>query len=127
MLLAHLADEIDITPFAFEASRARDFADDLIRERSPPTVNLTWQLVLASLRSSFQTGLAERSPNADLNRDIGNSLLALFHEQVFDSTGLPKSLWFDRLAHTASDTQGMLDELIALDAPQRATEIRWRG
>lgn len=127
MLLAHLANETDITPFAFEVSRARDFADDLSHDRSPTTVNLTWQLVLASLRSSFQTGLAERSPNADLNRDIGNSLLALFHEHLFDSTGLPKSLWFDRLANTASDTQMLLDELIALDAPRRETEIRWRG
>ena len=92
-------------------------ADDLACDRSPSAIELTWQLVLATLRAAFQTSLADRSPNADLNQRIASSVLALFNNDVFDSLGLPKSLWLERLSHTATDTQGLLDELFALDAP----------
>ena len=124
MLLAHLAPSVDVVEFAFEADRAREFAGDLHHDRSPRAVDLAWQLVLASLRASFQTGLTARSPNADLNQQIGSSILAIFHADIFDSIGLPKSLWFERLSHAATDAQVMLDELVALDTPYPLPGLR---
>jgi hypothetical protein len=115
MLLAHLADLTDIKDFAFEPDRASDFADDLDREAAQSQRHFTCQLVLSSLRASFATGLAERSPNNDLNRKIGGAILSAMREELGDSTGLVKSLWLERISRTASDTETMIDELLRLD------------
>src|SRR5262245_46816599 len=49
MLLAHLADSIDIAEFAFEPGRAADFAEDLDHESAHSDPRFTCQLVLVSL------------------------------------------------------------------------------
>ncbi|HEY2413085.1 MAG TPA: hypothetical protein VGI40_12625 [Pirellulaceae bacterium] len=115
MLLGHFSRHIDISDFAFELDRARDFADDLDHESAHVEQRFTCQLVLASLRASFAYGLAEQSASADLNRRIGNAVLGAFRETIADSTGLVKSLWLDRLSRTASDTEAMIDELVWLE------------
>lgn len=116
MLLAHLADAIEIDEFAFEPQRARNFAEDLDHNAARAELRFTSQLVLASIRASFAEGLADRTPNADLNRRIGSAVLAAFREEICDSTGLAKSLWLERISRTANDTEGMIDELLRLDA-----------
>jgi len=118
MLLAHLADSIDIAEFAFEPERAADFSDDLDHEAAQADRRFTCQLVLVSLKGSFAEGLSDRSPNADLNRRIASAVLGAFREEITDSTGLVKSLWLERLCRTASDTEGMVEELLRLDVPQ---------
>ena len=70
-----------------------------------------WPLVLASLRAAFRQVLGPESPNADLNARIAASILACFPAELFDSTGLLRSLWLMRLTNVAEDTQGMIDEL----------------
>lgn len=115
MLLAHLAETIDIEEFAFEPDRARDFAEDLDRAAAQSERRFTCQLVLASIRASFAAGLAERSPNIDLNRRIGSAILAAFREELFDTTGLVKSLWIERITRTANDTEVMIEELLRMD------------
>jgi hypothetical protein len=115
MLLAHLAPLVEIDEFAFEVDRARDFADDLRHEQAMTEPSFTCQLVLSSLRASFSSGLADRSPNADLNRRIGTAILGCFGDELLDSTGLVRSLWLERISQTASDTQGMIDELVRMD------------
>jgi hypothetical protein len=115
MLLGHFSRHIDISDFAFEPDRARDFADDLDHESAHVEQRFTCQLVLASLQASFTHGLADQAPNADLNRRIGAAVLAAFREEIADSTGLVKPLWLDRLSRTASDTEAMIDELLWLD------------
>ena len=115
MLLAHLADTIAIDEFAFEPDRAHDFAEDLDHQSTRAERRFTCQLMLTSLRASFAEGLAERSVNADLNRRISSALLAAFREEITDSAGLVKSLWLERMSQTATDTEGMIEELIRLD------------
>jgi hypothetical protein len=115
MLLAHLADSIDIAEFAFEPERADDFAEDLDHEAAQADRRFTCQLVLVSLQASFAEGLSERSPNADLNRRIGSAILGAFREEISDSTGLVKSLWLERISRTASDTEVMVEELLRLE------------
>jgi len=115
MLLAHLAETVAIEEFAFEPDRARDFADDLDRGAAQAERRFTCQLVLASIRASFAAGLSERSPNIDLNRRIGSGILSAFREELFDSTGLVKSLWLERITRTANDTEVMIEELLRLD------------
>jgi hypothetical protein len=115
MLLGHFSRHIDISAFAFEVDRARDFADDLDHESAHAEQRFTCQLILASLRASFAYGLAENSASADLNRRIGYAVLTAFREEIADSTGLVKSLWLDRITRTTSDTELMIEELVRLD------------
>jgi len=112
LLLGQLAPHIDIAEFAFEKKRAIDFADDL-REESKDSI--AWQIVIASLRAAFQRGLAETSPNRDLNEQIAQSVISCIPSELYDSTGLMKSLWLVRMNSTAEETQGMIDEYLALD------------
>jgi hypothetical protein len=116
MLLAHLAPHIDIAEFAFLPQRAADFADDLARDAVNEQQQLTCQLILASLRAAFHTGLADHSPNSDLNRRIGAGILACFGELLSDAAPLVKPLWLARMTAVADDAQGMIDELVAFDA-----------
>jgi hypothetical protein len=115
MLLAHLAPLINIEEFSFESARARDFSEDLDHESAHAETRFTSQLVLVSLRASFADGLSDRSPNADLNRRLGAAILGALRDVNSDSTSLVKSLWLQRLISTATDTEGMIEELIRLD------------
>jgi len=115
MLLAHLTRDVDVTEFAFEPDRTLEFAEDLAHEAVAAERQFTCQLILSSLRAAFQTNLAQRSPNLDLNRRIGAALLGSFREGLFDATGLVKPLWVERLSATADDAQGMIDELVRID------------
>ena len=118
MLLAHLARDVDVTEFAFEPDRAAEFADDLSHEAVAVERQFTCQLILSSLRAAFQTDLADRSPNLDLNRRLGSAILGCFREDLFDVTRLVKPLWVERLSATADDAQGMIDELVRIDDAQ---------
>ena len=76
-----------------------------------------WPLVLASLRTAFRQVLSAESPNAELNARIAAGILACFPADLFDSTGLMRSLWLMRLMNAAEDTQGMIEDLLALERP----------
>ncbi len=126
MLLAHVARDVDITEFAFEPDRALEFAEDLAHEAVSAERQFTCQLILSSLRAAFQTKLANRSPNLDLNRRLGSAILGCFREELFDATGLVKPLWVERLSVTADDAQGMIDELVRIDdAAVFRRELHW--
>ncbi len=114
LLLARVHVFSPVDELAFDAARVQEFSDEL-KEEAP--ASLAWELTLASLRATFNAQLSSPSPNAGINRQIAGSLLACLDGALFDSTGMPKSLWLARLNHTADDTQGMIDQLIKLDAP----------
>ena len=119
MLLEYLAAEGDRRELAFEFERAADFAADL--QRGPGSVRHepAWHLALAALRCAFQKGPFSPSPNLDLNEQIASSLVSSLPPDLFDSSGLLKSLWLLRLDAKTTDTQGMLAELISIDEPTR--------
>ena len=115
MLLAHLADTVRIEEFAFDAQRARDFADDLDRRAAHDERDFTTQLMFSSLRASFSTGLSDRAPNSDLSRKIGSAVLACFRDELAFSSGLTPALWLERITRTTSETEDWIDELLRLD------------
>ena len=47
---------------------------------------------------------------------VASAVLGAFRDDQFDSTGLVKSLWLERITRTASDTEVMIEELMRLDA-----------
>ncbi|MEX2188734.1 MAG: hypothetical protein WD875_18135 [Pirellulales bacterium] len=117
LLIGYLIQLHDVSALAPNPDRARDFADDLRFRQQTVGGRHAWPLVLASLRAGMVRGFAERSPNGDLNARIAASVLASISPLAFDSTGVMRSLWMVRISTTATDTEGMIAELIRADAP----------
>ena len=101
-----------IGKFAIDQRRAHEDARDMEQERQSPEGDTAWMLRLTSLRTAFATGLSAVSPNADLNGRVATGILACLPADVQDSTGLFRSLWLERLDHTANDAQGLIDQLM---------------
>jgi len=117
MLVGYLAGAYDVGEFAIDPARAEDFAEDLHYQSQLKGGRHVWPLVLASLRAAFRQGLAPSSPNADLNAEIAAAVLSCFQSDLFDSTGLLRSLWLTRLYNTTNDAQGLLEDLLSLEEP----------
>jgi hypothetical protein len=117
LLVGHLAGRYDVSEFAFDPQRAQDFAEDLRDRSRRPGGRQAWPLVLASLQTAFRQGLGAESPNADLNARLAAGILSCFPADLFDSTGLMRSLWLMRLTNVTEDTQGMIEDLLAQEQP----------
>ena len=118
MLVGYLAGLHDISEFAIDPERAEEFAEDLSYRSQLPGGRHAWPLIQASLRASFPKGLASDSPNGDLNQKIATSILSCFPPEVFDGTGLFRSIWMTRLTSVTGDAQGMIDRLIRSSEPR---------
>ncbi len=125
VLLARVMLDHDIGELAFDRSRAKQFAADFRHEQRSRTNQYAWPLVLSSLRSAFQTGNSSETANGDLNREIAGGVLACFGPELFDSTGLMKSIWQVRLSNVTNDAQGLLDELLSSDVAVTPTGDRF--
>jgi hypothetical protein len=110
----------EVAEFAVDPRRAQDFADDAPSRRGFAASRLAWPLLLASLRAAFQRELGAVSPNGDLNAAIASGILACFPSELFDSTGLFRSLWLMRITSAAEDAQVMIEELLA---PERTDSL----
>jgi len=113
MLIGYLCGIEDLSEFAIDPDRAKDFAEDISYQSRLAGGHQAWPLLQTSLRAAFRTSLHESSPNCDLNEKIASSILSCFQSDLFDSTGMFRSLWMHRLTNIADDAQGMLDDLLA--------------
>ena len=112
MLLGNLLPFYDATEWAFDEDRCREFAQDMQHSRSQKQAKNAWQLSLASLRAAFSQRHDTLNPNSDLNLRIASGILTCFGEDLFDSTGLVKSLWQVRLSNTTSDAQILIEDFL---------------
>jgi hypothetical protein len=117
LLVGHLAGRYAVSEFAFDPQRAQDFAEDLRDRSQRQGGRQVWPLLLASLRTAFRPSLGAESPNAELNARLAAGILSCFPADLFDSTGLMRSLWLMRLTNVAEDTQGMIEDLLAQERP----------
>ncbi len=122
MLIGGLLHLHDLREFAVESERAEDFALDLAQRRGQPGGDQAWRLALVSMRNAFQQGLSPVAANPDANARVTASILGCFPAELFDSTGIFRSLWMMRLTATASDAQGMIEELL-----QGGQPVKGRG
>lgn len=109
--------------FSANAERAGDFAADLARRHGEPGGRQAWRLTLVSLRNAFQSGVSLIAANPDSNARIAASVLGCFPGELFDSTGMFKSLWMTRMTANASDAQGLITQLLSTsscEAPPKA-------
>ena len=104
VLLAYLRPYAEVSELAFESDRVDDFAADLPIGGMSAGMSLAWQLMFASMRSSFAQFDSMQIPNGDLNRVIAGSVLGCLSDELFDA-------------------QGMIDELMVLDAHDDPAEV----
>ena len=123
LLVGHLARHGDVAEFAIDADRALEFSRDL-NFQTDQGGRQAWPLLQASLRATFKRGLAAVSPNEDLNAQIASAILSCFPGDLFDSTGLFRSLWLHRMSNVTSDVQGMIETLVGTGPEGRS---RWSG
>lgn len=116
LLLAELAVHVDVSSWAFDVDRTRDFAEDLRFDRRRDRDHLVWQIMLSSLRTAFRQGFSSSCPNAEMDRRVSESILMSLPSQLFDSTGVLKSLWMLRLDHITADAEGMINEYLTVEA-----------
>ena len=117
LLLAHLEVHFSVSDFCFDTDRLRDFAEGVARQSRQAAGRQAWALTMTALRSAFRSGLAT-SPNQDLNERIGSAVMACFPPEMFDGTGVVRSLWEVRLTNATSDVQGMIADLLQPEAAE---------
>jgi hypothetical protein len=113
VLVAFLQTIHEVSRFAIEPERCRDFAGDLRRNRSRHANRHVWRLTFASLRHSLCDDLSEKSPNADLNYEICASIISCFDTNIFESTGAMRSVWLIRLLDNSEQCERMIQGLLA--------------
>jgi hypothetical protein len=112
MLLAHVALRTDVSELAFDATRCRDFTDDL--RDNPQDDALSRELILASLTQSFRFALGDHAPNPDLNEQVAASALSCVGHRPLDvPPPLTDSAWLARLHSKADETAGLIEELLS--------------
>ena len=126
VLVGYLGTQGDVSEFAIDSERARDFSQDLQYQCSHTGSRQVWPLLMASLRAAFKQGLSPISPNADLNATIASSILACLPAELFDSIGLFRSLWLARLTNVTRDVEGMIEDLLSPE-PKIAGSSDTRG
>ena len=112
MLLGYLMVEHDVSDFAFDAERVRDFAEGAEQEAADGNDVHTWSLLKTSLASAFGPDKTSVLPNSDLNQEILYGVFSTFGPDFYDAIGSFSSLWRCRLDHIASDAELMIHQLI---------------
>lgn len=102
-LIAHYGDEL--SDFAFDARRAREFADEQMSARFRSTSQPAWSFLLAGLRTAFPGGSSVSPPN-DPTLPILRSMLALFPDDAFQSSGPIQSLRHSRVVRAGQQSEG---------------------
>jgi hypothetical protein len=127
VLVGYLLAVEDVGEFAFSLERAKDFADSLEHHRRQGHGRQSWNLTLGSLRAAFRTSIAERTASPDLNAHIAQSVAGSLPPNLFDGTGLARSIWLARMDSVASDIQGFVADLLSPHAPHEASPLhpRW--
>lgn len=115
LLLGPLVVSHSVNRFAVDIRRAIDFADG----GRAHALQQAWPLTHAALKAAFWNELAPASANPDLNRVIGQSVLACFSPELFDGTGQLHSLWTVRLLNAADDAQWLVEHLAEVDTVER--------
>jgi hypothetical protein len=106
LLLAYLAPFTDVERFAASAARVRDFEYDARHHlQSAIASSVAVTMILAGMNSSLRRLSPDRSPNTDLNLEIGTAILSSFSPETFDSFGLLRSNWLEGLTDAPDETK----------------------
>jgi hypothetical protein len=123
LLLAYLLPLVPVEGFAPNAARAQDFAADARSHLSSASFSAATMMLTSGIRSSLEPLVSDESPNGDLNLQIAATVLAAFEPETFDSYGLLRSVWQERLQSVPDETLALLDNWIQPAAKTPADDL----
>ena len=104
-----------------------EFAEEFAHYQRRATWRQAWSLLSASLSNAYQNRLVGSTTNGDLNARIVSAIIGAFPQEAFDSSGAYRSLWLERLTTPASDSEFLVEGLLAEETPREPViESRWR-
>ena len=115
LLLGFLHGASDVNEFAFDRRRMNGYAEDHADAQSRGQTTQSANLLIVGLRAAFGD-VGRATPNGDLHAQIAGAALGCFGADAFDSFGLLRSTWLDRLQRTTEETAAMVSELFASEA-----------
>ncbi len=108
LLIGSLLDLADVSDFAVDADRARDFGDDFDRGDSPE-VSAMWATLITSIQHGFTETLKSSAAQAELNQQIHNSIQACVGDARWLSPAVPAdNAWMERIDDTAETTEQLI-------------------
>jgi hypothetical protein len=111
LLLAYLAPLANVGQFAASPARVQDFAYDARHHLQSATSDaVTVTMIHAGMNSSLKRLSLDRSPNTDLNLELAAAVMSCFSPEIFDSFGLLKSTWLERVQKSPNETAAALDD-----------------
>ncbi|NIN08648.1 MAG: hypothetical protein GTO76_08340 [Planctomycetales bacterium] len=113
LLVAHLQRYHEVSRYAMQPDRCRDFAADLERQGLQTGSRYAWRLTFSSMRQTLCRPLSPTSPNADLNFQIAGSIISCFDTRDFEAFGALRSVWLIRLLDTSTLCESLVDHLLA--------------
>ncbi|MGY8771263.1 MAG: hypothetical protein ACKVH8_22850 [Pirellulales bacterium] len=117
MLLGYIAVDSDIENLGHDPERVEEFSKDIREQKQNEFSDAAWPLLLSSALDAFGTTATNIVAHGDLNRKIAASIMSCFGPEMFDSTGVIRSLWEVRISNVADDAQGMVEQLLSFEDP----------
>jgi len=114
----HSSDKIQ---YAFDRSRAQQFANETRSYPCGPARDTTAWLMNAAMHDMLRRRTSSQSALPEANRAVASSVMMMLRPDRFDSVGVLKSLWLNRLTSESNRTDRVIDELIAVDIDQAET------
>jgi hypothetical protein len=107
--------------YAFDLGRAQQFALETRAYPSGPARDTAAWLMNAAMHDTLRRRTSTQSALPEANRAVATSVLMMMRPEHFDSVGVLKSLWMNRLTAGTSRTDRIIDELMATDIDQAET------
>ncbi len=101
LLLCELMLRFGVPEFAIDPRRSRNFGIDYFQNQPVAESQLTWRLLSAGLRSSFQNEFADEVRQHDLPGEFVQSILGCLPEDAFHADGPARSIRIVRLNRSA--------------------------
>lgn len=114
LLLAMVAEHVDVVNFGFNQQRVRDLAADRIGHAMHDRQTFD-ALSIASLKDYYSRNGCRYSANAQWNKSLASAVLSSIDGNLFRSTGNLMPLWQTRMLLTTSETYGALEELLDME------------
>ena len=107
--------------YAFDGARAKQFAHETRGYPSGPARDTAAWLMNAAMHDMLRRRTSTKAALPEANRAVATSVLMMMRPEHFDSVGVLKSLWMNRLTAGTSRADRIIDELMAADIDQAET------
>ena len=103
LLVGHLAIDSDVSEFAAEPARAKQFADEIRQRPYASQTQQAWRLVQVALHAAFRPAADAPTPHTADNSRVASAILACFPNDLCNASGPFATPWLTRFAHAAVD------------------------